>query len=106
MNKRKRVEVFYSIDTRKVQVMMFERRLTLKKLAARWGVSFQAVSAVITNARADSPLRGKLADALGLTLDDILDKAKLVKLNRRRNNGKASSVDVGRTQPDPEQAAA
>mgnify|MGYP001594793045 FL=1 len=62
-----------SVNTRKIRIAMIELGLRDVDLARKWGVTGAAVTQVINGKRPTSLLLGKLAKALGVRLEEILE---------------------------------
>lgn len=63
-----------TINAAKIEIMLAERGLTKTAYAATCGISRQNVSTIIRRGTAEPKTVGKLADGLGVPVEEIVGK--------------------------------
>jgi len=64
-----------TISTKRIETFLADRRMTKTALADLCGVSRQSISTLLRRGTCEPRTAGKLAEGLGVPLNDILEEA-------------------------------
>jgi len=64
-----------TISTKRIETILADRRMTKTALADLCGVSRQSISTLLRRGTCEPRTAGKLAEGLGVPLNDILEEA-------------------------------